>query len=100
MNPLVTLQEVKEFLTIKTTSTEDDPKLSNIILQVSSLVTSYCGRQFDLANSVEYFDGGTASVFVRNIPIQRINEVSNYNGTDYYILGSPGTLGQPLVVEG
>lgn len=100
MNPLVTLQEVKEFLTIKTTSTEDDPKLSNIILQVSSLVTSYCGRQFDLSNSVEYFDGGTASVFVRNIPIQRINEVSNYNGTDYSILGSPGTLGQPIAVEG
>ena len=100
MNPLVTLNEVKEFLVIKTTSTDDDARLSNIALQVSQLVSSYCGRTFEVSNFSEYFDGGTASVFISNPPIQNINEVSWFNGSDYAILGSPGEQGQPISVEG
>lgn len=100
MNPLVSLQEIKEFLVIKPESTADDARLSNIALQVSSLVSSYCGRIFELSNFVEFFDGGTASVFIANPPIYKVNEVSQFTGSAYSILGSPGNNGEPIVIEG
>ena len=100
MSTLVSLNEIKDFLSIKTTNVNDDARLSNIALQVSSLVSSYCGRTFEANNYTEYFDGGISAVFIDNPPINRVDEVTQYDGTDYQILGCPGTLGQPIAVEG
>lgn len=100
MTQLISLPEIKDFLSIKTLNTEEDGRLSNIAVQVSSLVSSYCGRTFEAANYVEYFDGGKTSVFVANPPINRVDEVAHYDGNDYLILGAPDSLGQPIVKEG
>lgn len=100
MEDLVSLAQLKNFLSIHPDKTEEDGRLSNIITQVSTMVSSYCGRTFTANNYVEYYDGGTSSIFVDNPPILRINEVAQYDGTSYKILGCPGTSGQPIVVEG
>ena len=100
MSQLVTLPEIKDFLSIKTINTDEDGRLSNIAVQVSSLVSSYCGREFGADTYTEYFDGGSASVFIANPPINSVYEVSHYDGIEQYILGGPDTNGQPIVVEG
>jgi hypothetical protein len=100
MTQLVNLAEIKDFLSIKTINTDEDGRLSNIAVQVSSLVTSYCGREFGANNYTEYFDGGSASVFVANPPINSVYEVSHYDGIEQYVLGGPDTNGQPIVKEG
>lgn len=100
MSNLVSLNEIKDFLSIKTANTNDDARLSNIAIQVSSLVSSYCGRTFEANNYLEYFDGGISTVFVDNPPINRVDEVAQYDGKDYQILGCPGTQGQPISVDG
>ena len=100
MSQLISLSEIKDFLSIKPSNVDEDGRLSNIAVQVSSLVTSYCGREF-LANTyTEYFDGGRASVFVANPPINYVSEVAHFDGNDYLLLGGPDTTGQPIIKEG
>jgi hypothetical protein len=100
MITLVSLAEIKDFLSIKATNTEEDGRLSNIAVQASSLASSYCGREFVAKDYVEYFDGGISAVFVSQPPINRVDEVAQFNGVDYQILGGPGVSGEPIVVEG
>jgi hypothetical protein len=97
---LVSLAEIKDFLSIKTANTDEDGRLSNIAVQVSSLTTSYCGREFLANNYTEYFDGGISSVFIANPPLNRVDEVSQFDGKEYQILGGPGSSGEPIIVEG
>jgi hypothetical protein len=100
MANLVNLAEIKDFLVIKTINTDEDGRLANIATQVTSLVESYCGRTFASNNYVEFFDGGISSVFVSYPPINRVDEVSHYDGKDFQILGGPGTSGEPIIIEG
>jgi hypothetical protein len=100
MSNLVNLNEIKSFLKIKTANTEEDGRLSNIATQVSTMVSSYCGRTFAANNYTEYFNGGISSVFIENPPINRVDEVAHFDGIDYKLLGCPGTSGQPIAVEG
>jgi hypothetical protein len=100
MTNLISLAEIKDFLSIKTANTDEDGRLANIAIQVSSLATSYCGREFLANNYTEYFDGGISSVFISNPPLNRVDEVSHFDGKDYQILGGPGSSGEPIIVEG
>ena len=100
MVSLVTLPEIKDFLSIKTISTDEDGRLANISVQVGTLVESYCGRSFLSNNYVEYFDGGISSVFVSQPPINQVDEVAQFDGTQYQLLGGPGSNGEPIITEG
>jgi hypothetical protein len=100
MTILISLAEIKDFLSIKTANTDEDGRLANIALQVSSLASSYCGREFLANNYTEYFDGGISSVFIANPPLNRVDEVSQFDGKEYQILGGPGSNGEPIVVDG
>ena len=100
MTQLISLSEIKDFLSIKPANVDEDGRLSNIAIQVSSLVTSYCGREFLSNTYTEYFDGGRASVFVCNPPINYVSEVAHFDGNDYLLLGGPDTTGQPIIKEG
>jgi hypothetical protein len=100
MSQLVTIPELKNFLSIKTSNMEEDGRLSNIAVQVSSLIASYCGRIFESNTYTEYFDGGRSSVYVANPPLNLVNELSQYNGQTYTILGTPDTTGAPITIEG
>jgi len=97
---LVTLLEIKEFLKIKLDNDSEDDRLSSINSYVSSLIESYCGRVLSANTFTEYYNGGVASVFVKNPPINSVAEVSYYNGKTYIQLGGPGSQGQQLEVEG
>lgn len=82
MTALVTLAEVKDYLTIN--SNNFDAKLSNIINYSSTLVESYCGRVFTAANvTYEYKDGGLPYVLVNNPPINNVWSIAEYDGTQY-----------------
>ena len=100
MSQLISLPEIKDFLSIKPSNVDEDGRLSNIAVQVSSLVTSYCGREFEANTYTEYFDGGRASVFVANPPINYVSEVAHFDGSDYLLLGGPDAGGQPIIKEG
>lgn len=100
MSQLISLSEIKDFLSIKPANVDEDGRLSNIAVQVSSLVTSYCGREFLSNTYTEYFDGGRASVFIANPPINYVSEVAHFDGNDYLLLGGPDTNGQPIIKEG
>jgi len=97
---LVTLLEIKEFLKIKLDNDTEDDRLSSINSYVSSLIESYCGRVLSSNTFTEYYNGGVASIFVKNPPINSVSEVSYYNGKTYIQLGGPGSRGQQLEVEG
>ncbi len=97
---LVTLLEIKEFLKIKLDNDSEDDRLSSINSYVSSLIDSYCGRVLKSNTYTEYYNGGVASVFVKNPPINSVSEVAYYNGKTYQQLGGPGSSGQQLEVEG
>ena len=82
MTALVTLAEVKDYLTIN--STTFDAKLSNLINYASELVESYCSREFSAANvTYEYKDGGLPYVLVDRPPINNVWSVAEYDGTQY-----------------
>lgn len=100
MSQLVNLAEIKDFLSIKTSNVDEDGRLSNIAVQVSSLITSYCGREFEANTYTEFFDGGKASVFIANPPINYVSEVAHFNGSDYLLLGGPDSNGQPIIKDG
>jgi hypothetical protein len=97
---LVTLLEIKEFLKIKLDNDSEDDRLSSINSYVSSLIDSYCGRVLKSNTYTEYYNGGVASVFIKNPPINAVSEVAYYNGKTYQQLGGPGAFGQQLEVEG
>lgn len=97
---LVTLLEIKEFLKIKLDNDAEDDRLSSINSYVSSLIDSYCGRVLSSNTYTEYYNGGVASVFIKNPPIASVSEVAFYNGKTYQQLGGPGSSGQQLEVEG
>lgn len=89
---LVTVSEIKNYLVI--TSNTYDARLSLLANTVSNVISSYCGLLFEAADHIEYFDGGTNDIFVKNIPINKIYEVSQYSGTGYVRLGDAGSNGQ------
>lgn len=100
MTVLVTLPEIKQFLSIKQENNTDDDRLSNIAIQVSELFSSYCGRQLAANTFIEYFDGGTSTIFVDNPPINFVYELSQYSGNSQDILGGPSSQGSPIITEG
>lgn len=100
MSNLVTLADIKDFLSIKTINTDEDGRLANISVQVGTMVESYCGRTFSANNYVEFFDGGISAVFVSQPPINRVDEVAQFDGKQYQLLGGPGSSGEPIINEG
>ncbi len=89
---LVTVNEIKNYLNI--TINTYDARLSTLANLASNVISSYCGILFEAADHVEYFDGGTSDVFVRNIPVNKIYEVSQYASGGYARLGDAGSYGQ------
>lgn len=93
MVSLVTVSEIRNYLQI----VSDDKATSNANLQflanyASSVIQSYCGRELTAAYVVEYKDGGKAQLFVDRIPINSINSVMEYSGSQYVELRSIATV--------
>lgn len=87
MTNYITLAEVKNYLKIN--STEHDSRFANLITYACSVVQSYCGRELSANTYTEIFDGGTSSVFVKNIPVNSVHEVQEFDGQGYKILNGP-----------
>lgn len=85
----ITLAEIKNYLKIN--STDHDSRLSNLITYGCSVIESYCGRAFSSATYTEVFDGGTSSVFVKNMPINNVHQVLEFDGVTYQVLDGPST---------
>lgn len=83
----VTLPEVKNYLKIN--STDHDARLSNLITYGCSVIESYCGRNFKSNVYTEIFDGGTSSVFLKNIPVNNVHQVLEHTGLYYQYLEGP-----------
>ena len=91
----VTLAEVKNYLKIN--SSEHDSRLSNLITYGCSVIESYCGRTFSSNTYTELYDGGTSSIFVKNIPVNNVHQVLEYDGAQYQVLDGPNIDGTIVV---
>lgn len=87
MANFITLAEVKNYLKIN--STDHDSRLANLITYGCTVVESYCGRQLSSNTYTETFEGGTSSVFVKNIPINNVHQVLEYDGSQFLVLNGP-----------
>jgi len=83
----ITLAEVKNYLKIN--STEHDSRFANLITYACSVVENYCGRTLTSNTYTEVFDGGTSSVFVKNIPLNNVHQVLEFDGSTYQVLNNP-----------
>lgn len=92
----ITLAEVKNYLKIN--STDHDSRLSNLITYGCSVIESYCGRAFSSNVYTELFDGGTSSIFVKNIPLNNVHQVLEHDGVQYQVLDGPNIDG--TIVDG
>jgi hypothetical protein len=80
MIDLISLDEYKIYATIK--SVEYDEKINAIISYVSSLVRTYCARNLIIEDPiVEYYNGGSSSVYTKEFPIVSITSIEY--STDY-----------------
>ncbi len=70
---LTTLAKVKAFLEL----TEDDwdGLIEEIIASVSKRAEAYCSREFEKAERVEYHDGGGQYIFLKNLPVAKIDSI-------------------------
>lgn len=84
---LVTIEDIRSYLTVS--GTAQDANLMFYANLASAVVESYCGRSFQSQQRTEYLDGGRASVFVKNIPINNVTAVWEYDGTQYVKLQPP-----------
>jgi len=72
---LTTLANVKTALEI--TGTDDDTYLESLIDRVSTIIESYCDREFDSQTLTEIFDGtGTEDYQTEEYPIDSITSLS------------------------
>lgn len=67
---LTTLSQVKALLEV--TETEWDGLLEELITAVSGRAGTYCNREFELKERVEYHDGGGQYLYLRGLPIAAI----------------------------
>lgn len=95
MTALVTIQEIRDYLQINSDEgPTTDANLGSLANYASSVVEDYCSRTFAAANVTEIHDGGHSSVFVDRIPLNSINVVFEYDGTNYVELIGPLSDGE------
>lgn len=88
MAALVSLGEIKDYLTI--VNSDNDNQLKNLANYASTAIESYCGREFNAVDVInEFHDGGSEAIFVNTIPLNSINVVSEYDGIQYVPLIGP-----------
>ena len=91
MTNYITLAEVKNYLKIN--SVEHDARFANLITYGCSVIQNYCGRIFASNTYTETFDGGTSSVFLHNIPVNNVHQVTEFDGSQYQVLDGPTLSG-------
>ena len=84
---LVSVSEVRDYLSINNETS--NAKLSMLANMASSVIQSYCGREFSSSYVVEFHDGGFSSINVNRPPINNVNSVSQFNGSSYEDLQGP-----------
>lgn len=100
---LVTLEEVKEFLSI--TDDNSNTILGRLCVQISDFICKQANRKFLKAAYTEYFNGGTGinKVFLREYPVASITTVHDdpdrvygddalLDSDDYVVDGDTGIL--------
>lgn len=102
MAELVYLDEYKTYKGL--TSTEDDTRREQLIIQISQIVETYCNRVFiDYAKSpgiMEYFDALNTEVYLTHFPILEVYsvEVSSDGGQNWTELTENATDGSGYFV--
>lgn len=87
---LVDLSEIKIYLNIN--GNKYDNSLAMYANVASAAIESYCGRSFESAYVIELHDGGRPSIFVNRPPINNVNSVAQYDGTQYVPLIGPSAV--------
>lgn len=101
---LITLDELKEYLKIDVSQTDDDEVLQALLNSASSWITGFLGRNLLKQTYVEYYDGdGSDELLLRNHPVVSITSIyvdylrqwaSNtlVASTDYYVKKQSGIV--------
>jgi len=84
--PYISLAEVKDYLQIN--SNTYDARLGSLISYACAVVESYIGREVKSNTYTETFDGGTTQVFVSRLPLNSVQSITEFNGTNHdYLVG-------------
>lgn len=88
MADLTTLTNVKSFLNIDSTNSNNDAELSRLITSYSSLIRSWVNRDLTTASYVDYCNGtGSNMIMFPNYPVTAVSSVTIDNtvvtSTDY-----------------
>tara|TARA_Y100001963_G_scaffold160148_1_gene268291 strand:+ start:7898 stop:9256 length:1359 start_codon:yes stop_codon:yes gene_type:complete len=92
--PFVNITQVKDYLSIS--STTNDARLSNVINYATGAIEHYIGQPVLANDYTEVFDGGTSAVYVSNLPLNNVYQLSEFDGVEYDILDDPSTVGTPI----
>lgn len=87
---LCTLTDVKQYLGINTTNTDEDALINTFIDGVSALFESYCNRKFDDNYYTDVYSGhNNTKLYVRQYPITTVSGVYVndviIDDVDYYV---------------
>ncbi|MDC3414270.1 head-tail connector protein [Terrihalobacillus insolitus] len=75
--PLTTLSDVKEYLQIDSTITDQDSVLTSLIKATSQAMENYCKRKLEKDTVIEEYDGtNSVNLYLKNFPIESITEIT------------------------
>lgn len=77
MADLISLADMKTYLSIATADTTKDSLLAALIADVSAAIRKYCRREFSLQTSVETFDGGVDALLLSSLPVVSITTIED-----------------------
>lgn len=99
---IVSLSEMKEFLSIPSGITDHDTFLTNQLTYVQEIVENYCRRKFEAANYTQkfyprqYYGLGTSQLMLAMYPIISVTSVTKdsslVDSADYHFHKPSGTL--------
>ncbi len=79
---IITVEQVKNYLKINTTSDDVESIIDRLIDRVQKSFESYCNRNFESASYTEYYDGQGSNILVlKQLPITVIDSI--YDSTTW-----------------
>lgn len=95
---LTTLQELKTYLGI--TSTSEDDRLNAFIAQATAVINNFCVRRLEDANYTEYYEGNNRREFaLKQYPVNSITSI-HLDSDGYYGHGDNAFSSDDLLVLG
>jgi hypothetical protein len=79
---LCTRAEVKAYLTLTDSETQQDSLIDSLILAAQGFIEEYCNRTFEKSAVTEYHKGGSNRIFLKRPPIDTVQTLQVWDSWD------------------